>query len=98
VALHDGQLAGFVSAIDGFLSGIFIAPGHQGQGLGRYLVEFALKPDQPARVEVMARNRSGLGFYQRLGFRPTSFRVHDTLGHCLVEMTRPASAADHIPA
>jgi putative acetyltransferase len=47
---------------------LFIDPARRGQGLGRRLVEFAVRRMGATLVDVNEQNTQGVGFYHRLGF------------------------------
>lgn len=80
VAEFDGAPAGFISLLDDFIGGLFVAPNAQGKGLGRGLIAKALAPRESLDVEVYTQNRQAFGFYQALGFREIGRRSHDDQG------------------
>ncbi|MNX08525.1 putative N-acetyltransferase YjaB [compost metagenome] len=49
--------------------GRFIDPDHRGQGVGRLLVQFALREHPTLTTDVNEQNAQAVGFYEKLGFR-----------------------------
>jgi ribosomal protein S18 acetylase RimI-like enzyme len=80
VACRNEQPLGFISLLDCFVGGIFIAPAEQGQGLGRRLIDHALAQKGELCLEVYARNIRALKFYTGLGFTEMSRRPVDDEG------------------
>ncbi|MCC5970877.1 MAG: GNAT family N-acetyltransferase [Pararhodobacter sp.] len=81
VALRLGKPAGFISLLDTFIGGIFVAPDQQGQGIGRKLIAFAMERKGQLALEVYTRNTQAVAFYTALGFREVSRRPTDDEGH-----------------
>lgn len=92
VACLDGTPAGFIALLGTFVGGLFIAPDHQGHGLGRLLVEDALARHGALSLEVYTANEAAFGFYKALGFREISRRPEDDEGYpfenARLELTR----------
>ncbi|WP_430513796.1 GNAT family N-acetyltransferase [Pannonibacter phragmitetus] len=76
----NGQPAGFIGLLDDFIGGLFVDPAQHGRGLGRALVNHALKSRSSLELEVYARNEAAHGFYRRLGFMEVSRRQVDDNG------------------
>ena len=85
-----GAPLGFIGLLDDFIGGLFVAPGAQGQGVGRALVAHALELRGRLELEVYAANSGAHALYARLGFTDTARRVHDDLGNlfALIRMVR----------
>lgn len=81
VACRAGQPLGFISLIETFIGGLFIAPDHQGDGVGRKLVEHAKKLKGDLSLEVYTENLQAVRFYEALGFREMSRRDVDDSGY-----------------
>lgn len=81
VAERDGVAAGFISLIDSFIGGIFVAPSAQGLGIGRVLIAQALALKGELSLEVYLENKQAVHFYQSLGFQEVSRREVDDSGY-----------------
>jgi putative acetyltransferase len=68
VAEGDGELLGFVGARDSVVELLYIAPAHQGRGLGGTLLSYVDGGSGPRSVEVYADNTAGVAFYRSQGF------------------------------
>jgi len=71
VAEQDGRVVGFVDAVPGEITRLFLLPGAAGLGLGRRLMEEGLAMareghDGPLRIEATL---NAVAFYKRFGFR-----------------------------
>ena len=80
VACLDGDAVGFISLLDCFIGGTFIAPGWQGHGIGRRLIADALARKGELALEVYTANERAVRFYRRLGFQEVSRRAVDDFG------------------
>ena len=80
VACRLGEPVGFISLLDSFVGGIFVAPRQQGQGIGRRLIAHAMDRKGALSLEVYTRNEQPLRFYTALGFRELSRRPTDDEG------------------
>jgi len=68
VAMLDGSPVGFMGMTEGAIDSLFIDPRAQGRGIGRLLVEQALRP---CTVDVNEQNDVAVRFYRHLGFEVT---------------------------
>ena len=80
VACRGDQLVGFISLIDSFIGGLFVAPDQQGHGIGRALIAHALSLKGTLMLEVYTGNEQAMRFYEALGFREQSRRATDASG------------------
>ena len=80
VACHRGETVGFISLLDTFIGGLFVAPERQGLGAGRALVQHALSLKGELFLEVYTANGQAFGFYRGLGFEEISRRPMDDEG------------------
>lgn len=81
VACMGEQPCGFISLLDTFVGGIFVAPDRQGSGIGRLLVAHALSLKGELTLEVYTANRKAMSFYAALGFKELSRRCIDDEGY-----------------
>ncbi len=80
VASLEGAPVGFISLLDNFVGGLFVAPGRQGMGIGRALIAHALALRGELELEVYTDNTQALRFYESLGFIEQSRRAKDDEG------------------
>jgi GNAT superfamily N-acetyltransferase len=76
VAERDGTIAGFVSIYlpDRFIHSLYVHPARQHQGIGRALLDLALRRcDGRAELKCQEGNRGACAFYTRLGWRPVDW-------------------------
>ena len=66
---EDDRVMGFVGVAEGKIEMLFIAPEHRGQGIGRLLLDHAIRQQGAIKVDVNEQNPLAVGFYQHLGFR-----------------------------
>ncbi|HET9335834.1 MAG TPA: acetyltransferase [Sphingomicrobium sp.] len=59
---------GFMSLSDLSLDALFIDPLQHGSGIGRSMVEFALRSNSYLLADVNEQNEQAVAFYKRLGF------------------------------
>ena len=65
---EPGVSVGFLGAENGRLEMLFLSPAARGNGLGRQLVERAIRDYGVREVTVNEQNPQAVGFYQHLGF------------------------------
>ncbi len=70
----------FMLVMDGHMEALFVDPAHHGRGLGRLLVEQALREHPRLGTDVNAQNPQALAFYKRLGFVETGWSPLDGQG------------------
>ncbi|WP_225027631.1 GNAT family N-acetyltransferase [Xinfangfangia pollutisoli] len=80
VACAQDAPIGFISLLDHFIGGLFVAPAWQGQGVGRALIADALARKGRLRLEVYLANDQAMRFYRALGFTEVSRRAQDDSG------------------
>jgi ribosomal protein S18 acetylase RimI-like enzyme len=69
IAVHDGRVVGMMVVGPNDLDQLYVAPGHQGRGIGRRLVDLA-KAISPAGLTLYTFQVNGRArrFYERNGF------------------------------
>jgi ribosomal protein S18 acetylase RimI-like enzyme len=74
VALVGTAPVGYMALVGGMLDHLYIAPGHQGQGVGSLLLDQA-KALRPAGLQLYAfqRNQRARAFYEARGFVAVAF-------------------------
>jgi putative acetyltransferase len=82
----NGTAVGFISLLDSHIGGLFLDPQFHGQGLGRALVEHAVKRKGPLTVEVFKENAHARRFYAACGFEPTGEYFHDMAKQVSIKM------------
>ncbi|MEK2602045.1 acetyltransferase [Burkholderia arboris] len=81
LAVDDTDRAiGFMLLDGGHLEALFVDPAHHGAGVGRRLVEAALKRHPDLSTDVNEQNEAAAGFYERLGFERTGRSALDGQG------------------
>jgi len=80
VAAQAGDPVGFISLLDSFIGGLFVAPAQQGKGIGRRLIAHALDLKGELSLEVYTANEQAMRFYRSLGFLEVSHRSTDDDG------------------
>lgn len=71
---------GFMLVMDGHMEALFIDPAWRGQGVGRTLVEAALKDNPGMTTDVNEQNGQAAHFYARMGFAQTGRSERDGQG------------------
>lgn len=59
---------GFMQLVGGHLEALFVDPDARGCGIGRVLVEEALRRHPSLATDVNEQNVQAIGFYERMGF------------------------------
>ncbi len=77
VAAQAGNPVGFISLLDSFIGGLFVAPAQQGKGIGRRLIAHALDLKGELSLEVYTANEQAMRVYRSLGFLEVSRRSTD---------------------
>ena len=75
-----GQVVGFVGVEKDKVEMLFIHPEWRGQGIGRHLLEHAVRTLVATRVDVNEQNEQAVGFYQRMRFGVEGRSESDSLG------------------
>lgn len=73
VAEVDGEVVGYIGFHEGWIEHLYIAPDHQGRGLGPALLDKALEDGTERRLWTFQQNARARNFYEKRGFRPEAF-------------------------
>lgn len=83
----DGQVIGYITTrVDaeskiGWIPNMAVLPDHQGQGIGKKLIQAALdylrqQNMECAKIETLEQNRIGSRFYPDVGFQEVARQIH----------------------
>jgi len=64
----NGKIAGFIGLKDQLIQMLFVHPNYMRIGIGKALVDFAIKEYNVTEVDVNEQNTQALKFYNNLGF------------------------------
>ena len=80
--VRDGEekILGFLGTAENKVEMLFIHPDQRGKGIGKQLMEYAIKEKRTDEVDVNEQNEQAVGFYKRLGFKVVSRSEVDGLG------------------
>ncbi len=85
VAVRASDVTGFIAIHDDCIEQLFIAPEHQGQGVGKQLLDYA-KVQRPGGFHLTtARDSRSCNFYEREGLIPGIEATHPKFGHQVIE-------------
>jgi len=87
IAEHDGQPIGFVALTGNVVGGLFLLPQYHGQGIGKALMDKAVKAQGALQLEVFTDNPIGRRFYRSYGFVEGAEKVDPFFGHKVLELT-----------
>jgi putative acetyltransferase len=90
----DGHIIGFMGLSGSAIEMLFIDPKARGQGVGKYLLRYAVEEMGADTVDVNEQNEQAAGFYKKMGFVATGWSEFDGAGkpYPLLHM----KLADHI--
>jgi putative acetyltransferase len=77
----EGNIQGFIGALNGKIEMLFIAPDSRGRGIGKALVRYAVDIMGAQELDVNEQNPQALGFYQRMGFQVVGRSALDGQGN-----------------
>lgn len=86
---RSGTVVGFISLLGNEVGGIFVAPQHQGQGIGRALMDRARGTRGHLELDVFEANRIGRAFYAAYGFGIVGERVDEGTGQRVLRLRLP---------
>jgi len=76
----ENKIAGFISVIERKIEMLFLAPEYIGKGLGKELLQFALRKLGACQVDVNEQNEQAVQFYKKSGFVVSERSAKDDLG------------------
>ncbi len=88
----QGRVAGFVSLLENEVGAIFVDPDMHKRGIGRALMDKAVRLRGNLVVDVFKANKIGRAFYDRYGFVAAGEHVHDQTGHIVLRLEYSAAA------
>lgn len=77
---ETGRAIGFMLLDGGHMAALFVDPDHRASGIGRMLVEEAVRRHPDLTTDVNEQNEQAMGFYARLGFERTGRSPLDDQG------------------
>lgn len=69
---NSGEITSFMGLNEDMIEMLFVHPAHQGLGLGKALLNFAIQNKGVCKVDVNEQNRLAYQFYRHMGFEVTS--------------------------
>ena len=77
---EDSSIIGFIGTSEDTIEMLFLEPDLRGQGIGKALLEHALKNPKIQKVDVNEQNPEALKFYEKMGFQAASRSETDGIG------------------
>ncbi|CAM4417433.1 GNAT family N-acetyltransferase [Acinetobacter dispersus] len=77
----DQQIVGFLGTSNDNIEMLFILPEYRRAGIGKTLLDFAVKQLQIYKVDVNEQNLQAVNFYQKMGFHTVSRSELDGQGN-----------------
>ncbi|MEG0283880.1 MAG: N-acetyltransferase [Erysipelotrichales bacterium] len=74
---REGEIAGFIGIVEGFIGGIFIAEKWQSKGIGKQLLDYSKEKYDSLTLEVYAKNLKAYLFYLNNGFEVIEKSTYD---------------------
>lgn len=69
VAAIGDRVVGYIAVRDGFISGLWVLPDHQRQGIGTALLRYVVETTPgPLELAVFDANQGAIRLYERFGF------------------------------
>lgn len=77
---QSGSILGFVGVHDTKVEMLFILNEARGEGVGKRLLQYAIKQLNVTKVDVNEQNPQAVGFYEHMGFKVISRSPLDDMG------------------
>jgi len=78
---QGNEVAGFIGVAEGNIEMLFVHPDFFGKGIGRALTLYAIQHLGASKVDVNEQNPQAIGFYEKMGFKPTGRSALDGQGN-----------------
>lgn len=78
--VHQNKVIGFIGVAEKKVEMLFLSPQYFGKGLGKKLMQYAIKELHANEVDVNEQNRDAFAFYQKMGFETYERLEKDSLG------------------
>lgn len=65
----EQQVVGFIGVDQQHIEGLFVSQGHQGQGIGKQLLDYVKEKKELLTLCVYEKNKQALSFYLHQGFQ-----------------------------
>lgn len=75
-----GNILGFIGTAANKVEMLFIHPDTRGKGIGKFLLEYAIREKGITAVDVNEQNIQAVGFYLHSGFKVVSRSATDAMG------------------
>jgi len=75
-----GNILGFIGTAANKVEMLFIHPDTRGKGIGKFLLEYAIREKGITAVDVNEQNAQAVGFYLHSGFKVVSRSATDAMG------------------
>ncbi len=82
----DDSVVGFVALIENEVGAIFLDPTRHGQGIGREMMDHAIRQKGDVTLDVFKENTIGRRFYDRYGFKAMKEYLHEDSGQMTITM------------
>lgn len=76
----EGEIAGFIGLVEDKVEMLFVHPSSFGKGIGKFLMQFAIREKGVVKVDVNEQNPRAVDFYRYMGFQVISRSETDGLG------------------
>ena len=74
----NDDIRGFISVINNdFIGALFVKKNHQGQGIGKNLIDYAKNLYDNLSLAVYKENEKALEFYKKMGFKIISENINE---------------------
>lgn len=83
----DGHVVGFIALIGCEVGAIFLNPKYHGRGIGREMMDFAVRKKGAVTLDVFKDNVMGRKFYDRYGFKTVGEYLHEPSRQQTLKMT-----------